>query len=307
MDGDLEKLFDNTGNNINESVETEVEGVSAIKEDGQAVGAMLPVTAPDEVYEKNILTTEAVDNEYDSLKLKKEEKEKATNQQLDSSKSESKPDAAPKNEASPLAKEYKENAEEIEQLMKECGMKTSYEPVFEEGNEAAIFEDGDEAFTEGGDRHIDDDIKPMIDKLNEKGYKTMASCSGHPSSRSKSDRYRDGVKYGKLYSTARVVFDKIYDFPNVPDGWSKKVMKDDNRVGIYVDPPSFKIINGLPEKQYTNWKRRYMAALEKWVNDLPKEGETKEDDNSDIALESVLNDLTTDALVGQGYGESYTD
>jgi hypothetical protein len=450
--------------NINESVETEVEGVSAIKEDGQAVGAMLPVTAPDEVYEKNILTTEAVDSEYDSLKLKKEEKEKATNQQLDSSKPESKPDATPKNEASPLAKEYKENAEEIEQLIKECGMKPSYEPVFEEGNSVVIFESvdqlftegldpvvvvdtdgmteeyaikgleyyakelrkkyessglkklfessdslkgafisevksyrkkntdgkprviyvspiakaedssddskegmkkaaaicrkvleeakkkgsikykvmnssikideddsngnpelslsvtlrgmakasayresGDEAFTEGGDRHIDDDIKPMIDKLNEKGYKTMASCSGHPSSRSKSDRYRDGIKYGKLYSTARVVFDKIYDFPNVPDGWSKKVMKDDKRVGIYVDPPSFKIINGLPEKQYTNWKRRYMSALEKWVNDLPKEGETKEDDNSDVALESVLNDLTTDALVGQGYGESYTD
>jgi hypothetical protein len=50
-----------------------------------------------------------------------------------------------------------------------------------------------------------------------------------------------------------------------------------------------------------------MSALEKWVNDLPKEGETKDDDNSDVALESVLNDLTTDALVGQGYGESYTD
>jgi hypothetical protein len=83
-------------------------------------------------------------------------------------------------------------------------------------------------------------------------------------------------------------------------------MEEDKRVGIYVDPPTFKIINGLPEKQYTNWKRRYMNALEKWVDDLPKEGETKDDENSEVALESVLNDVVTDALVGEGYGENFS-
>jgi hypothetical protein len=170
---------------------------------------------------------------------------------------------------------------------------------------SAYRESGDEAFTEGEDRHIDEDIKPIITKLNDKGYKTIASCSGHPSTREKNDVYRDGVKYGKLYSTARVVFDKIYDFPNIPDGWTKKVMEDDNRVGIYVEPPQFKIINGLPEKQYTNWKRRYMSALEKWADDLPKEGETKKDDNSDVTLESVIQDMTADAMFCEDIADTF--
>jgi hypothetical protein len=184
-------------------------------------------------------------------------------------------------------------------------MRTSFEPVFENGELCYISEESylaagnklpEDYYVEGEDKHIDEDIKPIITKLNDKGYKTIASCSGHPSAREKNDVYRDGVKYGKLYSTARVVFDKIYDFPNIPDGWTKKVMEEDNRVGIYVDPPQFKIINGLPEKQYTNWKRRYMSALEKWVDDLPKEGETKKDDNSEVTLESVIQDMTADAM-----------
>lgn len=199
---------------------------------------------------------------------------------------------------------YLEEAmKDIDHLCKMSGI-TSPSTSVKEGEDAFIFEgydDGSENYTsffEEGDKTIDEDIRPIVEKLNSKGYKTIASCSGHPSARAKDDRYHDGVRYKKLYSTARIVFDKIYDFPNIPDGWTKKVMEEDQRVGIYVDPPRFKIIDGLPEKQYANWKRRYMRALEKWADELPKEGETKETDTSDVSLESVMEDVVTDAMVG---------
>lgn len=199
---------------------------------------------------------------------------------------------------------YLEEAmKDIDHLCKMSGI-TSPSTSVKEGEDAFIFEGYDEgsenstSFFEEGDKTIDEDIRPIVEKLNSKGYKTIASCSGHPSARAKDDRYRDGVRYKKLYSTARIVFDKIYDFPNIPDGWTKKVMEEDQRVGIYVDPPRFKIIDGLPEKQYANWKRRYMRALEKWADELPKEGETKETDTSDVSLESVMEDVVTDAMVG---------
>lgn len=196
-----------------------------------------------------------------------------------------------------------ESMKEIDHLCKMSGI-TSPSTSVKEGEDAFIFEGYDEGsenstpFFEEGDKTIDEDIRPIVEKLNSKGYKTIASCSGHPSARVKDDRYRDGVRYKKLYSTARIVFDKIYDFPNIPDGWTKKVMEEDQRVGIYVDPPRFKIIDGLPEKQYANWKRRYMRALEKWADELPKEGDTKETDTSDVSLESVMEDVVTDAMVG---------
>lgn len=173
--------------------------------------------------------------------------------------------------------------------------------VYEEAYHDVV---GDEAFTEEAtdsehNPNIDDDIKPIIKTLNAKGYKTIASCSGHPSARRKDDRFRDGVRYGKLYSSARIVFDKIYDFPNIPDGWQKKVMEKDNRVGIYVNPPAFKIVDGLPEKNYENWKRRYMRSLENWAKDLPKQGEAKKAEDPKLTLESVVDDIIVDAMVGE--------
>ena len=199
---------------------------------------------------------------------------------------------------------YLEEAmKDIDRLCKMSGI-TSPSTSVKEGEDAFIFEgydDGSENYTsffEEGDKTIDEDIRPIVEKLNSKGYKTIASCSGHPSARAKDDRYRDGVRYKKLYSTARIVFDKIYDFPNIPDGWTKKVMEEDQRVGIYVDPPRFKIIDGLPEKQYANWKRRYMRALEKWADELPKEGETKETDTSDVSFVSFMDVVLTDVMIG---------
>lgn len=60
---------------------------------------------------------------------------------------------------------------------------------------------------------------------------------------------------------------------------------------MYVKPPHFRIINGLPKDQYKNWKERYMYQLEKWVDELPDEKDTKDDKNSEVALESAMDEM----------------
>lgn len=132
--------------------------------------------------------------------------------------------------------------------------------------------DDDEIMNEAA--KIDDDIARIIGMLNSKGYTTVYSCSGHPSARLKSDTHRDGVKNGKLYSSARVVFDKEYNFSSYPDGWEPKVM-DDGKFGIYVKGPHFNIAKGMPKDQFANWKKRYMNHLETWANSLPPASASK--------------------------------
>lgn len=168
--------------------------------------------------------------------------------------------------------------------------------IFEDAQieERVIFEDAeDDTFTEAA--KIDDDIKDVISTLNEKGYETKYSCSGHPSARLKSDIKRDGIKYGNLYSTARIVFADNYKFGSCPDGWERKEL-DGGKVGIYVKGPKFHIINGLPTEQFYKWKKKYMDALRSWASDLPKKGEEKKAEKDD-SIEESLNELFQDLVV----------
>lgn len=176
---------------------------------------------------------------------------------------------------------------------------------YDSGGEAYQFEsvDDDEFFTEAA--KIDEDIKDIIKTLNEKGYETLYSCSGHPSAWSKDDVYRDGVKNDKLYSSARIVFAEAYPFPNIPNGWKKKVMDNDSektKVGIYVKAPTFNIVKGLPKDQFYAWKKKYMYHLQKWVDELPKKDELSSSDNAEVAVESasiteVLGDLMISTMI----------
>lgn len=158
----------------------------------------------------------------------------------------------------------------------------------------------DEVYMEAA--KIDDDIKDTIDKLNAKGYTTVYSCSGHPSARLKSDRLKDGIKNGKLYSTARIVFDKNYKFASIPKYWELKIL-DKGQTGIYVKGPTYNIANGMAPDQFARWKRRYMYNLEKWVDELPEAGtkektDTEEFQESADSLLSVAEDVMMSALDG---------
>ena len=64
---------------------------------------------------------------------------------------------------------------------------------------------------------------------------------------------------------------------------------------IYVKAPQFKIVDGLPKDAFYKWKDKYMNALEKWVDDLPKAGEKSEkDEKEEDITESVYLDLFLD-------------
>lgn len=151
----------------------------------------------------------------------------------------------------------------------------------------------DEFFGEAA--KIDDDIKETITKLNDKGYQTLYSCSGHPSARLKSDGKRDGIKDKKLYSTAKIVFADDYNFPSYPDGWEEKKL-DAGNIGIYVKGPTFRIINGLPTDQFYDWKKKYMYHLKKWVDELPDKDDLGKEDTSDEITES-MNELFQEMMI----------
>lgn len=158
-----------------------------------------------------------------------------------------------------------------------------------------VIDDEDTLFTEESDKEIDEDIKPIIDELNKKGFKTKYSCSGHPSARVKNDRFRDGVLNGKLYSTARIVFDGHYNI-TAPSNWEYRDLNGGKDSAIYVKQPTFKILNGLPKEAFYKWKQKYMNSLTKWVEDLSKDSIDKNEEKLKELTESVLNDVLIDAL-----------
>ena len=132
--------------------------------------------------------------------------------------------------------------------------------------------------------NIDDDIKPILNILNRKGYITKYSCSGHENTRIIHDRDRNGVYNGKLYTTARITFDKIYDFPSIPDRW--RVSNKDGKTSIYSNPYSYGEHQGTPNQAFPKWKEMYMATLKSWAEALPKVGEKK----PEVIKESVTFD-----------------
>ena len=184
-----------------------------------------------------------------------------------------------------------ESANEFVDYLHEAGFESVvYEATKDTDEEYIEFEEADiEEFDEAA--NIDDDIKSVISTLNGKGYKTKYSSSGHPSVRFKGDTYKDGVKYNKLYSDARVVFKEAYPFPNIPQGWTKKVFDNNDGVGIYVKPPTFNIVNGMPKDQYYSWKQKYMRALRGWADKLPDADKLKPSANAKVATESAEDDI----------------
>lgn len=142
--------------------------------------------------------------------------------------------------------------------------------------------------TEEKHNGIDDDIEPIIRTLNNKGYKTKYSCSGHPSSRMKKDNFRDGVYRDKLYSSARIVFADNYDIGDAPKYWDEKKLNNNQITSLYVAAPNFKITDGLPKEAFYKWKQNYMNSLKKWADDLPEQGKGNPDE---VKIEESYDDL----------------
>lgn len=140
--------------------------------------------------------------------------------------------------------------------------------------------------------NIDAEIKPVIEILNQKGYKTKYSSAGHVHLRKKTDGKRDGVYHDKLYSDARIMFDGDFKFPNSPKHWFWKNV--DGKDYLDIEPIYYNPKDGSPDEAFAKWKNRYMETLRTWADNLPdrvksnaEEVETKDRKGRDIKVESV--------------------
>ena len=140
--------------------------------------------------------------------------------------------------------------------------------------------------------NIDTEIKPIIEMLNKKGYKTKYSSAGHTRLRKKEDRYRDGVYKGELYSDARIMFDDDYNFPKAPKHWKWRNVEGKDYLDI--DPKGYHITKGdTPDEAFGKWKAMYMGTLRTWVENLPdrlktdNEVQTKDTKGRVVNLESA--------------------
>ena len=109
----------------------------------------------------------------------------------------------------------------------------------------------------------DEGMMDILSTLNGKGYKTKYSCSGHKDS-GKSDKNDDGIVNGKLTSSARIMFQDDYDFPDPPKHWGFKTVEGKDY--LYVLPYSS---DGKDPKAFDAWKNKYMASLDRWAKSLP--------------------------------------
>lgn len=130
--------------------------------------------------------------------------------------------------------------------------------------------------------NIDKEMQKYIDKLNDKGYKTLYSSPGHDNIRAKEDPNKDGVYYGKIYCDARLMFGDNYDFEEAPKYWHWRQV--DGKSYLDITPITFKGDEGSRDKQYAEWKEKYLKSLDDWIDELPDasdNGKQKKDDSDD--------------------------
>lgn len=152
--------------------------------------------------------------------------------------------------------------------------------------------------------NIDPDIKDDIKKLNDLGYATKYSSSGHHKLRKKEDNNRDGVYYGKLYTDARLMFSGNYNFPAAPKYWEFKSV--DGCDYLDVPPITYNPKDGTPDEAFSKWKQAYMQSLKTWIGSLrtrsgsdknivDKDGNTM-GESVDEFFEETLTDILIDTL-----------
>lgn len=112
----------------------------------------------------------------------------------------------------------------------------------------------------------DKPIAKAVALLNKKGYKTVASCSGH---------------YYVNYSTDKahtyILFDKVYEFKNLPDGFNEEVSKNTlgiDRTSIDYEFSRYKKENNTSvlksEYEFITEVENISQKLTNWVENLPE-------------------------------------
>ena len=142
--------------------------------------------------------------------------------------------------------------------------------------------------------NIDKEMQKYIDKLNDKGYKTLYSSPGHDNIRAKEDPNKDGVYYGKIYCDARLMFGDNYSFGEAPKYWHWRQV--DGKSYLDNTPITFKGDDGSRDKQYAEWKEKYLKSLDEWIDELPDASDNgkKKKEDSDDSKDSIEDADTTD-------------
>ena len=162
------------------------------------------------------------------------------------------------------------------------------------------------------EKDLDPEMKPLIEKLHRKGYKTTASSSGHNNLVANDDVNKNGVRDERLYSDARLVFAGKYNLGKAPKYWYwKKVDNGDKVDYLDIEEMHYDTTPGGPSKAFQDWKIKYMKSLSEWIDSLPDadsgnnenvdeacatESATEINNEIDTLFESVMSDIEFDAF-----------
>ena len=119
---------------------------------------------------------------------------------------------------------------------------------------------------------IPDDIRAVVDILQQKGYRVDKASPGYSDTRFKNDRNKDGIINGKMVSTAKVTFEKDYKFPNTPKGWYWKVLPSNGFKALYVKPYTYDPKGKNADDAIEKWRNFYIKSLKEWAEGLPTMG-----------------------------------
>ena len=168
--------------------------------------------------------------------------------------------------------------------------------------------------------NMEDEIKPIVDKLNSLGYKVKYASPGHKKLRKKPDKDKDGVYYSQLYSDARIMFEDDYKFPAAPMYWKWRTV--DKRDYLDIKPRTYSPKDGTEIEAWDKWKKEYMKSLTNWVNNLSPKSDsdiTRGNDNSNenkerkseqpdiIRHESVFDDDIDMSMTIESVFEDFSD
>ena len=108
-------------------------------------------------------------------------------------------------------------------------------------------------------------IAPSIALLNKKGYKTLASCSGH---------YRMEWATQKIVMSY-ILFDKKYKFDSIPKDFTEE--ESDGRTLIFINVDLYKDDKLKKRPEFERELDNICQNLNEWVNNIPYNKERNDD------------------------------